>query len=65
MKNAYFAGRDLERVVYLEQPKGGLKGLVKGQLLKANKAIYGFAEAARMCWLAIAESSMQDGWLQS
>ena len=45
-KNAFFNGRQLQREVYLEQPKGGLPGLLEGQLLRAKKVIYGFAEAA-------------------
>ena len=35
------------------------------QLLKAVKAIYGFAEAARLFWLALRESLLSDGWKES
>ena len=55
IKNAYFSGKSVGREVYLDQPRGGLPGLQPGQLLKANKAIYGFAEAARLFWLALRE----------
>jgi hypothetical protein len=65
VKNAYFNGRRLQREVYLEQPRGGLPGLRPGQLLKAKKAIYGFAEAARLFWLALLESFVSSGWVQS
>lgn len=43
VKNAYCSGRSLEREIYLEQPRGGLGTLHKGQLLRAKKAIYGSA----------------------
>jgi hypothetical protein len=65
VKNAYFNGRRLQREVYLEQPRGGLPGLQTGQLLKAKKAIYGFAEAAKLFCLALLESFMDSGWVQS
>jgi len=48
VKNGYFCGKPLDREVYLEQPRGGLPGLARRQLLRARKAIYGFAEAARL-----------------
>ncbi len=56
VKNAYFNGRQLQREVYLDQPRGGLPSLRPGQLLRAKKAIYGFAEAGRLLWLALLES---------
>ena len=65
IKNAYFSGKSVGREVYLEQPRGGLPGLKAGQLLKANKAIYGFAEAARLFWLALREHLLADGWVKS
>ncbi|CAK0891172.1 unnamed protein product [Prorocentrum cordatum] len=65
VKNAYFNGQNLQREVYLEQPRGGLPGLAPGQLLRARKAIYGFAEAARLFWLALRDALLSDGWLQS
>ena len=65
IKNAYFSGKNVGREVYLDQPRGGLPGLSKGQLLKANKAIYGFAEAARLFWLALKEHLEADGWQES
>ncbi|CAK0789613.1 unnamed protein product [Prorocentrum cordatum] len=65
VKNAYFNGQDLQREVYLEQPRGGPPGLVPGQLLRARKAIYGFAEAARLFWLALRDALLADGWLRS
>ena len=65
IKNAYFSGKSVGREVYLDQPRGGLPGLQPGQLLKANKAIYGFAEAARLFWLALREHLLSDGWEES
>ena len=65
VKNAYFNGRELQREVYLEQPRGGLPGLRPGQLLRAKKAIYGFAEAARLFWIALSEAMCGAGWRQS
>ncbi|CAK0827114.1 unnamed protein product [Prorocentrum cordatum] len=65
VKNVYFNGQNLQREVYLEQPRGGLPGLAPGQLLRARKAIYGFAEAARLFWLALRDALLSDGWLQS
>ena len=65
VKNGYFCGKPLEREVYLEQPRGGLPGLKPGQLLRAKKAIYGFAEAARLFWLALREHLLSDGWVES
>ena len=65
VQNAYFNGNDLQREVYLDQPRGGLPGLAAGQLLRARKAIYGFAEAARLFWLALRDASLADGWVQS
>ncbi|CAE7350766.1 RE1 [Symbiodinium sp. CCMP2592] len=56
VKNAYFSG---------QPPRGGLPGLKPGQLLRARKAIYGFAEAARMFWLALKEHLESDGWVES
>ena len=61
VKKAYFNSSELQREVYLEQPKGGLSGLMSGQLLKVEKAIYGFAEAARPLWLAMLESQNNFG----
>ncbi|CAK0894249.1 unnamed protein product [Prorocentrum cordatum] len=65
VKNAYFNVQNLQREVYLEQPRGGLPGLAPGQLLRARKAIDGFAEAARLLWLALRDALLSDGWLQS
>ena len=65
VKNGYFCGKDLEREVYLEQPKGGLPGLKPKVLLRARKAIYGFAEAAKLFWLALREHLISDGWKES
>ena len=65
VKNAYFSGREIGRELYLQQPKGGLPGLKKGQLLRAKKAIYGFSEAARLFWLALREHLVSDGWVES
>ena len=65
VKNGYFNGVDIQREVYVEQPKGGLPGLQKGQLLKAKKAIYGFAEAARHFWLAVRQAFEKAGFKQS
>lgn len=53
------------REVYLEPPRGGLPGVAKGVLLRARKAIYGFAEAARLFWLALREHLLSDGWVES
>ena len=44
VRNAYFNGKQLEREVFLEQPRGGLPGLQPGQLLRARKAIYEFTK---------------------
>ena len=65
IKNAYFSGKSVGREVYLEQPRGGLPGLLPGQLMRAHKAIYGFAEAARLFWLALREHLLADGWVES
>ncbi len=65
IKNAYFSGKSVGREIYLDLPRGGLPGLRPGQLLKARKAIYGFAEAARMFWLALREHLESDGWRES
>eukprot|EP00435_Cladocopium_sp_Y103_P025818 s3297_g6.t1 len=65
VKNAYFSGKSVNRDIYLEQPRSGLPGLARGQLLKAKKAIYGFSEAARMFWLALKEHLESDGWQES
>ena len=53
------------REIYLGQPKGGVPGLKPGQLLRSRKAIYGFAEAARLFWLALKEHLESDGWQES
>ena len=65
IKNAYFSGKSMAREIYLEPPKGGLPDVAEGQLLQAKKAIYGFAEAARMFWLALKEHLQEDGWEES
>lgn len=65
MPTSYFSGKGVGREIYLDPPKGGLPGLVPGQLLRANKAIYGFAEAARLFWLALKEHLESDGWKES
>ena len=65
IKNAYFSGKAVGREIYLDQPRGGLPDLRPGQLMKANKAIYGFAEAARLFWLALREHLLSDGWEES
>ena len=51
VKNAYFSGHEIGRELYLQQPRGGLPGLKKGQLLRARKAIYGVSEST--CCLTI------------
>ena len=65
VKNAYFSGHEIGRELYLQQPRGGLPGLKKGQLLRARKAIYGFSEAARLFWLALREHLLSDNWVES
>ena len=65
IKNTYFSEKSVGREIYLEPPKGGLPGLEPERLLKANKAIYGFAEAARPFWLALKEHPESDGWRES
>jgi len=65
VKNAYFNGKQLDREVYLEQPAGGLPELKQGQLLRACKAIYGFAEAARHFWIALSGAMAKAGWKRS
>ena len=65
IKNAYFSGKSVGREVYIDPPRGGLLGIQPGQLLRARKAIYGFAEAARMFWLALREHLVSDGWQES
>ena len=65
VKNGYFNSKDLEREVYIAQPKGGLPGLKPGQLMRAKKAIYGFSEAARHFWLAIRDAFIDSGFKQS
>ena len=65
VKNAYFSGKSIDRELYLQQPRGGLPGLQGSQLLRAKKAIYGFAEAARLFWLALKEHLEKDGWTES
>eukprot|EP00439_Symbiodinium_sp_Y106_P022669 s217_g2.t2 len=65
IKNAYFSGKSVDREIYLDQPRGGLPGLSSNQLLRAKKAIYGFAEAARLFWLALREHLESDGWKMS
>ena len=52
------------REIYLEPSKGGFQGVQPGQL-KAKKVIYGFAEAARLFWLALKEHLEMDGWAES
>ncbi|CAE7262427.1 RE1, partial [Symbiodinium necroappetens] len=65
IKNAYFSGKNVRREIYLEQPRGGLPGLQPRQLLRAKRAIYGFAEAARLFWLALRDHLLSDGWEES
>jgi hypothetical protein len=65
VKNAYFSGRNVNREIYLDQPRGGLPGLKPGQLLRAKKAIYGFSEAARLFWLALRDHLLADGCQES
>eukprot|EP00435_Cladocopium_sp_Y103_P033942 s1186_g8.t1 len=65
IKNAYFSGKSITREVYLDPPRGGLRGVQPGQLLRARKAIYGFAEVARLFWLALKEQLESDGWQES
>lgn len=65
IKNAYFSGRELGRELYLIPPRGGLPGVKPGQILRAKKAIYGFAEAARLFWLALRDHLVSDGWVES
>ena len=65
IKNAYFSGKEIGRELYLLPPKGGLPGVLPGQVMRARKAIYGFAEAARLFWLALREHLQSDGWCES
>ena len=60
VKNAYFSGHEIGRELYLQQPRGGLPGLKKGQLLRAS-----FSEAARLFWLALREHLLSDNWVES
>ena len=50
VKNAYFSGASVSRDIFLEQPRGSLLGLKKGQLLKARKAVYGFIVRPLECF---------------
>ena len=65
IKQAFFQGKKFDRTLYLEQPKGGLRGLMNGQLLRALAGIYGFSEASRMFWMAFKECMIASGWLMS
>ena len=65
IKNAYFSGKEIGRELYLLPPRGGLPGLKTGQVLRAKKVIYGFAEAARLFWLALKENLQSDGCTES
>ena len=60
-----FPGKEIGRELYLLPPKGGLPGVLPGQVMRARKAIYGFAEAARLFWLALREHLQSDGWCES
>lgn len=65
VKKDYFSGKPIQCDLYLRQPRGALPKLHPKQLLKAKKAIYGFAEAARRFWLALREPLLSDGWSES
>ena len=56
--NAYHQGKEFERTIYLEQPRRGLPGLGRGQLLVARKGIFGLAEAARLFLACIARVTL-------
>ena len=49
---AYFQGDPIGRDIYLRPPKG-LAGVVEGALLKAERSIYGFTDAARKWWTRV------------
>ena len=50
---AYFQGQRMTREVYIRPPKTGLPGVPPGSLLRPNKHIYGFTDAARAWWLQL------------
>ena len=47
---AFLNGDDMERELYLKQPKNGLKGLQPDQLLKVTKGIFGLPDSPRRWW---------------
>ncbi|CAE7728714.1 RE1 [Symbiodinium sp. CCMP2592] len=48
--NAYFQGEEIDRVLLLSQPKGGLPGLKPHQHMLARAPIYGSTDGGRRFW---------------
>ena len=57
VRNAYFQGKKLERVLLLKPPRGGLPGEedISDAVIKANVPIYGTKDAGRMFWKRMRE----------
>ena len=57
VRNAYFQGKKLERVLLLRPPKGGLPGEedLQHAAIRAKAPIYGTRDAGRMFWKRLRE----------
>ena len=64
-RGAYLGGEQLDRVVYLRPPKGGLRGVREDRILKVNVASYGLVDAARRWWLKFKGIFLPLGFVQS
>ena len=62
--NAYFQGRELDRVLLFTQPKGGLPDpdIPPGAHLLARVPIYGTRDAGRGFWKALTDSLIDSGF---
>ena len=59
--NAYFQGEEIDRVLLLSQPKGGLPGMEPGEHMLARAPIYGSVDGGRRFWKKLRRTVKQKG----
>ncbi|CAE7258466.1 unnamed protein product [Symbiodinium natans] len=63
--NAYFQGEELDRVLILRQPKGGLPGEPPERRFLARVPVYGTHDGGRKFWKRLKTSAQKRGFLEN
>ena len=63
--NAYFQGEELDRVLILKQPKGGLPGEPPDRRFLARVPVYGTHDGGRKFWKRLKTSATRKGFKEN